>query len=52
LGWSAQTTFLTLGEIKCPTLVIWSRQDELWSLQEAKELVKGVPNAKLEIIED
>ena len=43
---------LTLGEIRCPTLIIWSRQDELRSLQEAEELAKGITNAKLEIIEN
>jgi pimeloyl-ACP methyl ester carboxylesterase len=52
LGLERPNGLLTLGKIKCPTLVIWSRQDELRSLQEAKELAKGIPNANLEIIED
>ena len=41
-----------LKDIKCPTLVIWSRQDELRSLDEAQELTNGIPNARLEIIEN
>jgi pimeloyl-ACP methyl ester carboxylesterase len=52
LGLERPNGLLTLGEIKCPTLVIWSRQDELRSLQEAEELANGIPNAKLEIIEN
>ena len=42
----------TLGRIACPTLVVWSRQDELRSLEEAEELADGIPAARLEIIED
>ena len=42
----------TLKDIECPTLVIWSRQDELRSLDEAQELAQGIPNAGLEIIEN
>ena len=42
----------TLEDIKCPTLVIWSRQDGLRSLEEALELAEGIPNARLEIIDD
>ncbi len=41
-----------LKDIKCPTLVIWSRQDELRSLDEAQELANGIPNARLETIEN
>ena len=52
LGLERPNGLHTLGEIKCPTLVIWSRQDELRSLQEAEELAKGISNAKLEIIEN
>ena len=42
----------TLEYIKCPTLVIWSRQDALRTLKEARELEDGIPKARLEIIED
>jgi len=41
-----------LKDIECPTLVIWSRQDELRSLDEAQELTHGIPQARLEIIEN
>ena len=40
----------TLEDIECPTLVIWSRQDALRTLTEARELENGIPNARLEII--
>ena len=52
LGLGRPNGLLTLAEIKCPTLVIWSRQDKLRSLEEAEELANGIPNAKLEIIEN
>jgi pimeloyl-ACP methyl ester carboxylesterase len=42
----------SLKDIECPTLVIWSRQDELRSLDEAQELTNGITNASLEIIEN
>ena len=41
-----------LVNITCPTLVVWSRQDTLRSLEESEELVNGIPNACLEIIEE
>lgn len=41
-----------LADIKCPTLVIWPRQDEMRSLKESEELANGIPGARLEIIED
>jgi len=41
-----------LPKISCPTLVIWSRGDELRSLKESEELATGIPNARLVIIED
>lgn len=41
-----------LKDIECPTLVIWSRQDELRSLDEAQELTNGIPQARLEILEN
>ena len=42
----------SLKDIECPTLVVWSRQDELRSLDEAQELNHGIPHARLEIIEN
>jgi pimeloyl-ACP methyl ester carboxylesterase len=41
-----------LNDIECPTLVVWSRQDGLRSLEEARELSNGIANARLEIIEN
>lgn len=41
-----------LGRISCPTLVVWSRQDVLRSLAEAQELADGIPDARLEIVEE
>ncbi|MGY9001496.1 MAG: alpha/beta fold hydrolase [Rhodospirillales bacterium] len=41
-----------LVSITCPTLVIWSRQDALRSLEEAQELKDGILQAHLEIIEE
>ncbi len=41
-----------LKEIECPTLVVWSRQDGLRSLDEARELSNGITNAHLAIIEN
>ncbi len=41
-----------LKDIECPTLVVWSRQDGLRSLEEARELSNGIAHARLEIIEN
>jgi pimeloyl-ACP methyl ester carboxylesterase len=41
-----------LHEIRCPTLVVAAAQDQLRSLEEARELQAGIPGASLEIIED
>jgi pimeloyl-ACP methyl ester carboxylesterase len=41
-----------LGEIRCPTLVVAAAQDQLRSLEEARELQAGIRGATLEIIED
>ena len=41
-----------LKDIECPTLVVWSRQDRLRSLDEARELTDGIANARLVIIEN
>ena len=38
--------------VACPTLVIWGRQDGIATLAHQEELVSGIPNARLEIIED
>jgi len=41
-----------LQEIRCPTLVVAAAQDQLRSLEEARELQAGIPGATLEVIED
>ncbi|TQK04741.1 alpha/beta fold hydrolase [Herbaspirillum sp. SJZ107] len=41
-----------LGEIRCPTLVVAAAQDQLRSLEEARELQAGIPEASLAVIED
>ena len=41
-----------LAAIACPTLVVWSRQDELRSMQESQEMADAIPDARFEIIED
>lgn len=41
-----------LGEIGCPTLVVWCRDDLLRSLEESRELADGIPGARLEIVEN
>ncbi len=40
-----------LGEIRVPTLVIAGAQDGLRSLDEAKELQSGIPDARVEVVE-
>jgi pimeloyl-ACP methyl ester carboxylesterase len=41
-----------LNDIRCPTLVVAAAQDQLRSLDEARELQAGIPGAALEVIED
>ena len=41
-----------LQGIACPTLIVWSRQDELRSIKEAQEMADAIPDARLEIVED
>jgi pimeloyl-ACP methyl ester carboxylesterase len=41
-----------LHEIRCPTLVIAAAQDQLRSLDEARELHAGIPGAEFAVIED
>jgi pimeloyl-ACP methyl ester carboxylesterase len=41
-----------LDEIRCPTLVVAAAQDQLRSLDEARELQQGIPGAELAIVED
>jgi pimeloyl-ACP methyl ester carboxylesterase len=41
-----------LDEIRCPTLVVAAAQDQLRSIEEARELQAGIPGATLEVVED
>jgi pimeloyl-ACP methyl ester carboxylesterase len=41
-----------LDEIPCPTLVVAAADDQLRSLEEARELQAGIPDASLVVIED
>lgn len=40
-----------LAEIVCPTLVVAAAQDQLRSVDEARELCAGIPNSQLKVIE-
>jgi len=41
-----------LGDIHCPTLVIATTEDQLRTLDEAKELRDGIPGSTLQVIEN
>ena len=41
-----------LGEIRCPTLVLCGRQDQLTPLDCHMELAAGIANARLVVLED
>jgi len=41
-----------LGEIRCPTVVIAGREDQLMPLELLKELADGIPGAVLTVIEE
>jgi pimeloyl-ACP methyl ester carboxylesterase len=41
-----------LKDIRCPTLVVAAAQDQLRSLDEARELADGIPGAAFALIED
>jgi pimeloyl-ACP methyl ester carboxylesterase len=40
-----------LGAIRCPTLVIAGREDQLMPVEWLEELAKGIPGARLEVID-
>ena len=40
-----------LGAIRCPTLVIAGREDQIMPLEWLQELAQGIPGARLEVIE-
>jgi pimeloyl-ACP methyl ester carboxylesterase len=41
-----------LAAIRCPTLVVAARHDQLMPVEILEELARGIPGARLEIIED
>ncbi|MGA0605189.1 alpha/beta fold hydrolase [Phenylobacterium sp. VNQ135] len=41
-----------LTAIRCPTLVLWGRQDGITTEQHATEIAGGIPGARLEVVED
>lgn len=41
-----------LAAIRCPTLVLWGRQDGITTEQHATEIAGGIPGARLEVVED
>jgi pimeloyl-ACP methyl ester carboxylesterase len=41
-----------LGRIRCPTLVIAGREDQIMPVAWLEELARGIPGAQLEILED
>lgn len=42
----------TLADIPCPTLILYARQDGISTLAHQEEMRDGIPNARLEIIEE
>ena len=40
-----------MGRIKCPTLIIWGRQDGLIPVEYSSVFEQGIPGARLEILE-
>ena len=41
-----------LGAIKCPTLVVASRNDALMPVELMEEMARAIPDARLEVVED
>jgi pimeloyl-ACP methyl ester carboxylesterase len=41
-----------LHEIRCPTLVVAASDDQLRSLEEAREMTNGIPGASLQLVQD
>lgn len=49
-GYSSQSS--RMGQIQCPTLVVWGRQDEILSPSYAEAFLKALPDARLAWIEE
>ncbi|MFL5842697.1 MAG: alpha/beta fold hydrolase [Thermoleophilaceae bacterium] len=41
-----------LGDVKCPTLLVWGREDNLVPVKDADEFERLIPNARKVILED
>jgi pimeloyl-ACP methyl ester carboxylesterase len=41
-----------LGEVKCPTLLVWGREDNLVPVEDADEFERLIPNARKVILDD
>jgi len=41
-----------LGAIRCPTLVVAGREDQIMPVEWLEELARGIPGARLEVIEE
>jgi pimeloyl-ACP methyl ester carboxylesterase len=41
-----------LGEIRCPTLLVWGREDRLVSVRYASRLVSAIPGARCVLLDD
>jgi pimeloyl-ACP methyl ester carboxylesterase len=41
-----------MGEIRCPTLVVAAAEDQLRSVDEAREMAEAIPGATLQVIEE
>jgi len=52
MGLARQDGHARLAEITCPTLVVSCDQDRLRSVDEARALANGIPDARLEIMAD
>ncbi|MCX7217910.1 MAG: alpha/beta hydrolase [Burkholderiales bacterium] len=52
LGLLRQDGHAELAHIKCPSLIIASRNDQMRSMQEAENMADALPNSHLNIIED
>lgn len=42
----------SLGHIRCPTVLIWGRQDGMATEAHQQEMLSAIPNARLEVLED
>ena len=50
-GTFVQSTLDSAHRLRCPTLVVWGRQDKLLPIQDAHIAASVIPNAKLELLD-